>query len=200
MNLRSIYPATVCGIVLLATSCDATIHEYPGKGESLVVVELNVDRTPPQYYKELVYDQDGNRSETELAPELSQTYTADERLCMRIITELYEVASTESRTNTGRLVARREIAVERLMEAPQDTLQFRVPEGRYRALSWADYAPQSDVSDWHFETGSLDAVLVKVVLFPDAPDLYQHFMNGRWDDKVITSQTFPNLFTNIFLQ
>ena len=100
MNLRSIYPATVCGIVLLATSCDATIHEYPGKGESLVVVELNVDRTPPQYYKELVYDQDGNRSETELAPELSQTYTADERLCMRIITELYEVASTESRTNT----------------------------------------------------------------------------------------------------
>lgn len=48
------------------------------------------------------------------------------------------------------------------MEAPQDTLQFRVPEGRYRALSWADYAPQSDVSDWHFETGSLDAVLVKV--------------------------------------
>lgn len=103
MNLRSIYPATVCGIVLLATSCDATIHEYPGKGESLVVVELNVDRTPPQYYKELVYDQDGNRSETELAPELSQTYTADERLCMRIITELYEVASTESRTNTGRL-------------------------------------------------------------------------------------------------
>lgn len=90
MNLRSIYPATVCGIVLLATSCDATIHEYPGKGESLVVVELNVDRTPPQYYKELVYDQDGNRSETELAPELSQTYTADERLCMRIITELYE--------------------------------------------------------------------------------------------------------------
>lgn len=148
--------------MLLATSCDATIHEYPGKGESLVVVELNVDRTPPQYYKELVYDQDGNRSETELAPELSQTYTADERLCMRIITELYEVASTESRTNTGRLVARREIAVERLMEAPQDTLQFRVPEGRYRALSWADYAPQSNVSDWHFETGSLDAVLVKV--------------------------------------
>ena len=25
-------------------------------------------------------------------------------------------------------------------------------------------------------------------------------MNGRWDDKVITSQAFPNLFTNIFLQ
>lgn len=147
MKLRSIYPVTVCGIVLLATACDATIHEYPGKSESLIVVELNVDRTPPQYYKELTYDQDGNRTETELAPEFSQTYTADERLCMRIITELYEVASTESRTNTGRLVARREIAVERLMEAPQDTLQFRVPEGRYRALSWADYAPQSDVSD-----------------------------------------------------
>lgn len=98
MKLRSIYPVTVCGIVLLATACDATIHEYPGKSESLIVVELNVDRTPPQYYKELTYDQDGNRTETELAPEFSQTYTADERLCMRIITELYEVASTESRT------------------------------------------------------------------------------------------------------
>ena len=162
MNLGSTYPVTACGIVLLATACDATIHEYPAKGESLVVVELNVDRTPPQYHKEVVYSPDGNRSEALLDPVTAQPYTADERLCMRIITELYEVASPESPANTGRLVARREVAVERLMEAPQDTLQFRVPEGRYRVLSWADYAPQGDVSDWHFETETLDAVLVKV--------------------------------------
>ena len=53
-------------LVLAATlqaGCDATIHEYPTAQTSQVIVELNADRMPPDYYKELVYDKDGNHTE-----------------------------------------------------------------------------------------------------------------------------------------
>lgn len=147
-----------CGIAALCAGCDATIHEYPGPGESEILIELNVDRTPPRFYKELLYDNDGACTETTLEPEEAEAYTADERLDMRLIAELYEVSSSGDRAGQGRLVERRAVGVERLMEAPQQTLPFRLPSGSYRVLAWADYTPNNSVGDWHFATGSLDAV------------------------------------------
>lgn len=44
-------------LVVWLISCDTTIHEYPQTEESaLILLELNTDRTPPQYYKEVTYD------------------------------------------------------------------------------------------------------------------------------------------------
>lgn len=161
MNLRDIYyHGILYGIITLLAACDQTIHEYPQDGKSLVLVELNVDRTPPQYYKALIYDNNGDYTESTLEPTSSETYTANERLCMRLITELYRIPSSTDRIDKGDLVARREIAVDRLMEAPQDTLQFLVPAGIYRALTWADYTPINNGQDWHFDTPSLDAIQV----------------------------------------
>ena len=163
MNLRNIYHYGILyGLITLFAACDQTIHEYPQDGESLVLVELNVDRTPPQYYKALTYDSNGEYTESTLEPTFSEAYTADERLCMRLITELYLIPSSTDRIDKGVLVARREITVERLMEAPQDTLQFHVPAGIYRALTWADYTPISNGQDWHFNTQTLDAIEVDV--------------------------------------
>ena len=50
-------------VVLLGVGCDATIHEYPTEQQSQVIVEVNVDRLPPLYYKELQYDAEGNHTE-----------------------------------------------------------------------------------------------------------------------------------------
>ena len=160
MNLYHIFPFVVYGISILTTACDTTIHEYPKTGESIVLVELNVDRTPPRYYKELIYDKNGEYVETTLESEVSETYTADERLCMRLIAELYKVSSPTDGTAKGTLVARRDLAVDRLKDAPQDTLQFSVPTGTYRTLTWADYTPKNNITDWHFETDELDAIRV----------------------------------------
>lgn len=162
MNVHNIYPLIFCVIVTLFTACDKTIHEYPKSGESVVLVELNVDRTPPRYYKELSYDSHGEYIENVLEPDLSEIYTADERLCMRIITELYKMSSYDDPIDKGELVARREISVDRLKEAPQDTLQFHVPAGLYRALTWADYVPETNVTDWHFRTNTLNAIEVDI--------------------------------------
>lgn len=145
-------------LVLLATACDQTIHEYPGSGNVPVLVELNVDRTPPNYYKALTYDDEGGYFEEELTPDASWAYIPDERLSLRFVVELYKVPSAGASVEKGSLVERREIAMDRLALPPQDTVLFYVPEGNYKVLSWADYVPQTSGEDWHFDTGQLNAV------------------------------------------
>lgn len=54
--------------------------------------------------------------------------------------------------NKGNLVERREISVERLTDAPQDTLYFCLADGIYKVLAWADYVPKEEPADWHFST------------------------------------------------
>lgn len=77
-------------LVVWLVSCDTTIHEYPQTEENaLILLELNADRTPPQYYKEVTYDHEGNYQEAELEATLSSAYIPDERLSMRLIAELY---------------------------------------------------------------------------------------------------------------
>lgn len=146
-------------LVVWLISCDTTIHEYPQTEKSaLILLELNTDRTPPQYYKEVTYDHEGNYQETELEATLSSSYIPDERLSMRLIAELYKLSSVEDRVDQGVLVARRIVTVDRLKEAPQDTLKFHVPSGIYRALTWADYTLKDDQEDWHYQTEKLDAI------------------------------------------
>lgn len=150
-------------LVVWLVSCDTTIHEYPQTEENaLILLELNADRTPPQYYKEVTYDHEGNYQEAELEATLSSAYIPDERLSMRLIAELYKLSSVEDRVDQGVLVARRIVTVDRLKEAPQDTLKFHVPAGLYRALTWADYSLKDNANDWHFKTDQLDAVQVDV--------------------------------------
>lgn len=168
MNRHDIIYGFVCAAALLFAACDTTIHEYPQPQpeETVVFVELNVDRTPPLYYKELVYDGNGEHTSTLLEPTQSATYIADERLSMRLITEIYQLSAPDSRTDEGILVDRREITVERLKEAPQDTVQFIVPKGTYRTLTWADYVLTSNAVDWHFNTQALNSIQVDVTQQP----------------------------------
>ena len=148
-----------CCLVLFSNAgCDTTIHEYPELKKSLVILELHADRMPPTFYKEVVFDFDGNRSETLLEPDVAAVYLPDERLCLHFVTELYSVPSAESDICEGHLLERRVLSADRLKEAPQDTLHFHVPTGLYRVLGWVDYAPVDSCKDWHFDTGVLTAV------------------------------------------
>ena len=154
--------AFVCIVSLFVTACDKTIHQYPESEKTWVMVELNADRTPPVYYKELTYDAEGESSINDLEPVLSGNYTADERLCLRFVVELYKMPGATDDANKGNLVERREISVERLTDAPQDTLYFCLADGNYKVLAWADYVPKEEPADWHFSTDKLDAVRANV--------------------------------------
>ena len=96
-------------LVLAATlqaGCDATIHEYPTAQTSQVIVELNADRMPPDYYKELVYDKDGNHTEKLLEQVPSAEYRISEDFDMRFIVELYRVPTPTDDVDKGTLEAR----------------------------------------------------------------------------------------------
>lgn len=98
--------AFVCIVSLFVTACDKTIHQYPESEKTWVMVELNADRTPPVYYKELTYDAEGESSINDLEPVLSGNYTADERLCLRFVVELYKMPGATDDVNKGNLVER----------------------------------------------------------------------------------------------
>ncbi len=171
MSRRLLYSGLSVGMALLLLACDKTIHEYPhttpiDTDETMVSIEVNVDRTPPSYYKHLTYDSYGQYEERLLEPELAEPYTPSERLQLRLIVELYRHSSAVERVASESLVERREVLVDRLKEAPQDTLQFWVEPGMYRVLSWADYVPIQNPSDWHFTTETLNAIRVKTDHMP----------------------------------
>ena len=131
--------AFVCIVSLFVTACDKTIHQYPESEKTWVMVELNADRTPPVYYKELTYDAEGESSINDLEPVLSGNYTADERLCLRFVVELYKMPGATDDVNKGNLA-----------------------DGIYKVLAWADYVPKEEPADWHFSTDKLDAVRANV--------------------------------------
>lgn len=152
----------VAGAMAVA-GCDATIHVYPRPGRSRVAVEVNVDRRPPVYYKEVVYGEGGARVEREMEATRAEAYAVEDSMAMRVVVELFEVPREGADVDEGRLVERREVTVDRLAGAPQDTLWFEVGDGVYRALAWADYVPaDGGTADWHFETDTLDVVRARL--------------------------------------
>lgn len=149
----------LCGLALCLAGCDATIHQYPRPAQEDAykgfVVQLHADRTPPLFYKEIVYDADGNRTETVLEDEASPSYVPNERMMMRFVVEVRDHAQTDADGNAA-VVERRELTVDNDALPPQAEMTFTLPaQGQYTAVSWCDYVPASDPVDWHFSTGSL---------------------------------------------
>lgn len=142
------------------TGCEATIHQYPGTEEKRMedfVVQLHADRTPPAFYKEIVYDRDGHRTETEQEAEASPAYLPDDRLALRFVVEVHD----NSRSGDEAVLARRELTVDNDALPPQAEVHFSLPAGgSYTAVSWADYVPVANPVDWHYDTSRLDFIEV----------------------------------------
>ena len=93
MNGRNLMIAVLSVFMGLMMACDATVHEYPVPDKSFVVIEPNVDRLPPLYYKEVFYDEEWNCTIKNLEEEHSKPYIPDEDFAMRIILDVYEKKS-----------------------------------------------------------------------------------------------------------
>ena len=59
MNGRNLMIAVLSVFMGLMMACDATVHEYPVPDKSFVIIEPNVDRLPPLYYKEVFMMKNG---------------------------------------------------------------------------------------------------------------------------------------------
>lgn len=139
MKTRKItYAALALCLSACIAACDRTIHQYPVPQDSLVIIEANVDRGHPAYFKEVIYDEEGNRSENDLQPDEAQPYYPSDKLEMRIILDIYSGQASEKSPQRERL-CRRILYVENIAGMPQDTIHVWLPDGDYYVLGWADY-------------------------------------------------------------
>ena len=124
-HLTILAALTACALGL--AGCEATIHQYPAEEQAMedFVVRLHADRTPPPFYKEITYDPDGRRTETELEAEASPAYLPDDRLALRFVVEVRDNALGGDEA----VVARRELTVDNDALPPQAEVHFRLPAG-----------------------------------------------------------------------
>ena len=129
------------GFVLSLVACDATIHEYPDSGKSLVILEPHINRDPPLYYKEVIYDNKWNRTVRDLDEVPARPYIPWEEFEMRILLDVYngQISDTQTAEKQGLKVERRELRLDKDARSPQDTVHVFLPMGDYYVLAWADY-------------------------------------------------------------
>ena len=150
-------------LFILLSACDSTIHQYPEKtGVIDFVVQVNADRTPPPFYKEIVYDRNGSRYETILEEEASPVYLPNDLLALRCIVEVRDNSQLDEKGNPV-IIARQELDVDNDALPPQAEMHFTLPaEGDYTAVSWCDYVSILNPIDWHFYTSTLDYIHVNM--------------------------------------
>ena len=160
-------------MVIMIASCDATIHQYPDIRKELVILQLNVSRKPPRSYKQVVYDTDWKPTIIELEGS-ADTYQWPSDFALRITVEVYRDINDVTRANgmeDEKPIERRVVWVDACMDEPQDTVHLYLPDGHYRAISFADYVPLSNLNDWHYNTQKLTNITTDLTTYPRNPHL-----------------------------
>lgn len=158
-------------LLALLVSCDETIHEYPTPSKSLVILEINVDRSPLKMFRQVTYTDGWERSVCDFPKDsLAPRYHANDGLHMRIIVEVFRgrMPQSVSQVKWSDLVERREFFVDKDTEAPQDTLHFNLDHGEYYVLAWADYAEKTTCPQSAFyKADSLTAITTSFENYPE---------------------------------
>lgn len=155
-------------LVSLLSSCDRTIHEYPEPMDAEVVIETSVDRSPPLYYKEVVYNQKWERTVHDLERVATPAYRPAEGYAMRLILDIYrckQIGDTRSMRQDER-VSRHVMELDKDALPPQHRLHTRLPDGNYCVLGWADYVHKGETKDVFYATPSLLNTLFNFQNYP----------------------------------
>lgn len=160
---------------LLFISCDSTIHEYPQESKSLVVIQANVNRMPPLYYKGVQYDASFHRTVTALSPVLAEPYNLPDGYQMRITIEIYRGNIDDYANSRDELaenmIERRVLYEDKDAQAPQDTIHAYLKNGNYFALAFADYVKANDHDACYYNTRHLTGVLGDIHNYPEETNL-----------------------------
>ena len=174
MKKNLLYGILFLLMLSFVTSCDETIHFYPEPQSSLIILQLNVDRDPPTLYKRVVYDEKWQSSTEELSGS-DRAYTYPEDYLLRITIEIYRYYGDNSRTDIQDVdeypTERRVLLLPSDAQMPQDTIHAYLPDGKYKALAFADYVPMDKASDWHYLTTDLRDITTNLNTYPRNPHL-----------------------------
>lgn len=160
---------SVLGILLLLSSCDATIHEYPSESSIVLTVDGTINDVKPEFFITVECDAKNGTSYIVRTQSMKPENTRfDEPYKLRYIVDLYRVIASHSE-----FVERKVHIVD-----PQDaeynklpTTQFDVVASEYKVLVWCDYVRESaELEDWYYQTGDLRKILYNDIEVKDNND------------------------------
>ena len=152
--------------VLALSSCDRTIHEYPGLPTIELIVNCSVNLAHPEHFVTVECEAETGTTyvvRTQNA-ELKGT-RFEEPVCLRYVIDLYRVTTSHS------TFVQREIRYSALTDPRiEATATFNVDPAEYKVLIWCDYV-QDDVREaWYYQTDDLRKILYSDIVVLDNND------------------------------
>lgn len=151
---------------LVITSCDCTIHEYPGALKINMIVNCSVDITDPEHFVTVKCDAVNGTTYVVRTQDAEIFGTRfNEPVCLRYVIDLYRVNASHSS------FVKREVRYSALTDAKYEaTAEFSVDPAKYKVLIWCDYV-QDDVREaWYYNTDDLRKIVYSNVVVEDNND------------------------------
>ena len=151
MLRRLTYIVSVLCLLLAASSCDKTIHEYPTDCSILLNLSCEIDAEDPEFFVTVECDAKNGTSyivRTQGAAPKNTRF--DEPVKLRYIYDLYRVVASHSE-----LVERKVEWADPSQPTP-DPVQFQIQAAEYKVLVWCDYVRASAPDEsWYYNTDDL---------------------------------------------
>lgn len=142
---------SVLGLLLVFTSCDKTIHEYPTESTIILNLSCEIDAEDPEFFVTVECDAKNGTSYIVRTMGVAQKNTRfDEPVKLRFIYDLYRVVASHTE-----LVERRVAWTDPSRPTPED-IQFELEAAEYKVLVWCDYVRASAQDEsWYYNTNDL---------------------------------------------
>lgn len=151
MLRRVKYIVSLLCLVLAATSCDKTIHEYPTDCSIVLNLSCEIDAADPEFFVTVECDAKNGTSYIVRTMDAAQKNTRfDEPVKLRYIYDLYRVVASHIE-----FVERRVAWADPTQPTP-DPVRFEIAAAEYKVLVWCDYVRASEQEkSWYYNTDDL---------------------------------------------
>ena len=156
----------ILAILLILSSCDATIHEYPSESSIVLNVSCEINDVKPEFFVTVECDTKNGTSyivRTQGAKPIDTRF--DEPYKLRYTIDLYRVIASHTE-----FVERKVIILDPDHNSVPTT-QFDVVAAEYKVLIWCDHVRASaENDDWYYQTGDLRKILYTDIEVKDNND------------------------------
>lgn len=153
-------------LLLVVSSCDKTIHEYPGISSVKLTVRCSVDLTHPEHFVTVECDAENGTSYVVRTQSINPFGTRfTEPVCLRYIVDLYRVTASHS------TFVERQICFADVEDPnPQAVVTFDAQAAEYKVLVWCDYVQDDVRESWYYQTDDLRKILYSDIEVVDNND------------------------------
>lgn len=171
---------SVLGVLLMLSSCDATIHEYPTDPKIIIDVSCEINDVKPEFFVTVECDTENGTSyivRTQGANTLGTRF--DEPYKLRYTIDLYRVIASHTE------FVKRDVITKALNDTEFPTVRYELEAAEYKVLIWCDYVRESaEFEDWYYKTDDLRKILYNDIEVKDNndKDVFTNMVNLNFRD------------------